>query len=44
VPRDFASDFVLKAAGILYVFQGFYKQKLEQKIGHFAEREFLDVP
>jgi len=30
--RDFDSNFVLKTAGILYVFQGFYKQKLGQKI------------
>jgi len=30
--RDFDANFVLKTAGILYVFQGFYKQKLGQKI------------
>lgn len=42
--RDFSSDFVFKTAGILDVFQGFYKHKLEQKNGHFAEREFLEVP
>ena len=30
--RDFDSNFVLKTAGILYVFQGFYKQKLGRKI------------
>jgi len=35
---------VLKTAGILYVFQGFYKQKLGQKIASLAEREFLEVP
>ena len=29
--EDFWFRFVLKAAGILYVFQGFYKQKLDQK-------------
>ena len=44
MPRDFVSNFVLKIAGILDVFQDFYKQKLEQKIGHFAKREFLEVP
>jgi hypothetical protein len=44
VPRDFVSDFVLKTEGILDVFQGFYKQKLERKSGHFAKREFLEVP
>ena len=32
IARDHAPDHVLKTAGILYVFQGFYKQKLEQKI------------
>ena len=25
-------------------FKVFYKQKLEQKGGHFAEREFIEVP
>jgi hypothetical protein len=29
--KDFVSDFVFKTAGILYVFQGFDKQKLGQK-------------
>ena len=44
MPRNFASNYVVKTAGILDVFQGFYKHKLEQKNGHFAEREFLEVP
>ena len=44
MPKDFVSNFVLKIAGILDVFQDFYKQKLGQKIGHFAKREFLEVP
>ena len=44
MPREFVSNFVLKIAGILDVFQDFYKQKFKQKIGHFAKREFLEVP
>ena len=40
VPRDFGSNFVLKIAGILCVLQYFYKQKLGQKVGHFAKSEF----
>ena len=35
---------MLKIAGILDVFQDFYKQKLGQKSGHFAKRESLEVP
>lgn len=43
MPRIFSSNFVLKAVGTLYVFQGFYKKKLEQKGGHIGERLFLEV-
>ena len=30
--KDFSSNFALKAAGILCVFQGFHKRKLGEKI------------
>ena len=42
--KDFSSNFVLKIAGILYVFQDFYKQKLEKKIRPEHKKEFLEVP
>ena len=42
--KDFSSNFVLKIAGILYVFQDFYKQKLEKKIRPERKKEFLEVP
>ena len=42
--KDFFSNFVLKTAGILCVFQGFYKQKLGKKIRPEREKELLEVP
>ncbi len=42
--RDFVSDFLLKSAGILCVCQGFYKEKLEQKIRHQPKAFFIIVP
>ena len=41
--RDFSSDSVLKAAGILCVFQSFYKRKLEEKIRQPAADDFYGV-
>ena len=40
----FCSKFCVKTAGILDVFQGFYKKKLGEKVASLAEREFLEVP
>ena len=42
--KDFFSNFVLKTAGILYVFQGFHKQKLRKKIRPKRKKELLEVP
>ena len=42
--KDFSSNFVLKIPGILYVFQDFYKRKLEKKIRPERKKEFLEVP
>jgi hypothetical protein len=42
--KDFFSNFALKTAGILCVFQGFYKQKLGKKIRPEHKKEFLDAP
>ena len=42
--RDFDSNIVLKIAGILDVFQDFYRQKLEQKNRPRHKKEFLEVP
>ena len=42
--RDFGSGQVLKAAGILYVFQSIQNAVLEQKIRYFAEKLFKMCP
>jgi hypothetical protein len=42
--RDFDSNIVLKIAGILDVFQDFYRQKLEQKNRPRHKKEFIEEP
>ena len=42
--KDFVSDFVFKTAGILYVFQGFDKQKLGQKIRQMPMAIDSEIP
>ncbi len=42
--KDFFSNFVLKTAGILCVFQGFHKQKLGKKICPERKKELLELP
>jgi hypothetical protein len=42
--EKFCHKFCVKTAGILCVFQGFFKQKLGRKGRHSAGREFLEVP
>ena len=42
--RDFSSDFVFKTAGILDVFQGFYKQKLGKKICQMPMAIYSEIP